>query len=200
MSEDDIPNFDEDPTINTVSQLYQKQRPAFRGLDTKAEMENHFGPYFGSDDYNPIGTNDIVQPCGCTDEIFYEFFVNYKNQRDINILFDLLEKHPVYGSQEISKELKRLLKKTRIKPISNKKMETEVVHQAIREYFSLIDPKRGEVEAAYQDIIDRLEEDFEVKYTINNVRNIIRRARKSGWDGEFDRGLNINKGSCSDSA
>ena len=139
-----------------------------------------------------------MQPCVYTERIFYEFFVNYKLRPDINILVDLLKNHPVYGSPEISNELIRLLKKTRIKPVSNKQMETEVVHQAIKEYFSLIDPKRGEVEAAYQDIVDRLEEDFEVTFTINNVRNIIKRARKSGWDGEFDRGLNINNGSSSD--
>ena len=197
MSDGDIPNFDEDPTINTVSKLYQKQRPPFRGLETKVEMEGHFG---GPSDYNPLGTNDLVQPCGVTYQIYYEFFVNYKLRPDINILIDLLKNHPVYGSPKISSELIRLLKKTRIKPISNKRMETEVVHQAIKEYFSLIDPKRGEVEAAYQDIVDRLEEDFEVTYTINNVRNIIKRARKSGWGGEFDRGLNINNGSSSDSA
>ena len=64
----------------------------------------------------------------------------------------------------------------------------------------MIDPKRGEVEAAYQDIVDKLEEDFEVTFTINNVRNIIKRARKNGWDGEFYRGLNINNRSSSDSA
>ena len=195
MSDGGIPNFDEDPTINTISKLYQKQRPPFRGLETKAEMEGHFG---GPSDYNPFGTNDLVQPCVYTERIFYEFFVNYKLRPDINILIDLLKNHPVYGSPEISNELIRLLKKTRIKPVSNKQMETEVVHQAIKEYFSLIDPKRGEVEAAYQDIVDRLEEDFEVTFTINNVRNIIKRARKSGWDGEFDRGLNINNGSSSD--
>ena len=197
MSDGDIPNFDEDPTINTVSQLYQKQRPPFRGLETKAEMEGHFG---GPSDYNPFGTNDLVQPCGVTDQIYYEFFVNYKLRPDINILIDLLKNHSVYGSPEISNELIRLLKKTRIKPISNKQMETEVVHQAVKEYFSLIDPKRGEVEAAYQDIVDKLEEDFEVTFTINNVRNIIKRARKNGWDGEFYRGLNINNRSSSDSA
>ena len=121
MSDGDIPNFDEDPTINTVSQLYQKQRPPFRGLETKAEMEGHFG---GPVDYNPFGTNDLVQPCGVTDQIYYEFFVNYKLRPDINILIDLLKNHPVYGSPEISNELIRLLKKTRIKPISNKQMET----------------------------------------------------------------------------
>jgi len=197
MNDGDIPNFDEDPTINTVSQLYQKQRPPFRGLETKAEMEGHFG---GPVDYNPFGTNDLVQPCGVTDQIYYEFFVNYKLRPDINILIDLLKNHSVYGSPEISNELIRLLKKTRIKPISNKQMETEVVHQAVKEYFSLIDPKRGEVEAAYQDIVDKLEEDFEVTFTINNVRNIIKRARTNGWDGEFYRGLNINNRSSSDSA
>ena len=197
MSDGDIPNFDEDPAINTVSQLYQKKRRLLEGFKTRAAMDDDL---FVINDYNPFGSNDVVQPCVYTERIFYEFFVNYKLRPDINILIDLLKNHPVYGSPEISNELIQLLKKTRIKPISNKQMETEVVHQAIKEYFSLIDPKRGEVEAAYQDIVDRLEEDFEVTYTINNVRNIIKRARKSGWDGEFDRGLNINNGSSSDSA
>jgi len=195
MSDGGIPDFDKDPTINTVSQLYQKKRRLLEGFKTRAEMDDDL---FVINDYNPFGSNDVVQPCVYTERIFYEFFVNYKLRPDINILVDLLKNHPVYGSPEISDELIRLLKKTRIKPISNKQMETEVVHQAIKEYFSLIDPKKGEVEAAYQDIVDRLEEDFEVSYTINNVRNIIKRARKSGWDGEFDRGLNINNGSSSD--
>ena len=195
MSDGGIPDFDKDPTINTVSQLYQKKRRLLEGFKTRAEMDDDL---FVINDYNPFGSNDVVQPCVYTEKIFYEFFVNYKLRPDINILVDLLKNHPVYGSPEISDELIRLLKKTRIKPISNKQMETEVVHQAIKEYFSLIDPKRGEVEAAYQDIVDRLKEDFEVSYTINNVRNIIKRARKSGWDGEFDRGLNINNGSSSD--
>ena len=81
MSDGDIPNFDEDPAINTVSQLYQKKRPPFRGLETKAEMEGHFG---GPVDYNPFGTNDLVQLCGVTDQIYYEFFVNYKLRPDIH--------------------------------------------------------------------------------------------------------------------
>jgi len=197
MSDGDIPNFDEDPTINTVSKLYQKQRPPFRGLETKVEMEGHFG---GPSDYNPFGTNDLVQPCGVTDQIYYEFFVNYKFTPNFNILLDLLEKHPVYGSPEISKELIRLLKKARVKPISDKQMGTKFIHKIVKEHFSYLNPEKGQVDAAYTDIAAQVQQDYEVTITVDNVRNIIKRARKSGWNGEYNWGLNINQGSSSDNS
>jgi hypothetical protein len=135
MSDDRLPNFDEDPTIDTVYSLYQRSRADLTpGL--KASMERHFD----------FGIKDIVQPCGYTQSVIEDFIHGYGERQDIGLLIWLLKSHPVYGLPEISDEIIRLLEKTRIKPVSEKTYETDKLHENVKNEFRRIDPKKGMVE------------------------------------------------------
>tara|TARA_B100000768_G_C10948006_1_gene236459 strand:- start:176 stop:415 length:240 start_codon:yes stop_codon:yes gene_type:complete len=79
-------------------------------------------------------------------------------------------------------------------------MGTKFIHKIVKEHFSYLNPEKGQVDAAYSDIAAQVQQDYEVTITVDNVRNIIKRARKSGWDGEYNWGLNINQGSRSDNS
>jgi hypothetical protein len=175
MSDYRLPNFDEDPTIDTVYSLYERSRTDLTpGL--KASMDRHFD----------FGIKDIVQPCGYTEHIIEDFIHGYGKRQDIGVLIGLLKSHPVYGLPEISDEIIRLLEKTRIKPVSKKTYETERLHENVKNEFRRINPKRGYVDAAYHEIAITL------KTTPVNVETIIKRARKAGQLGIFAP-LNIEK-------
>ena len=178
------PNFDKDPTIDTVYQLYTKSRADLNKYSDEGleEFESAF----------VYGLNDIIQPCGYTESVLDGFYVDYKERGDIGALIGLLKEHPVYGFPDISEEIIRLLKKTRIKPVPKKVYETEILHENILAAFGRIDPERGQADNAYAEIA------AEFKITFENAKTIIKRARKNGWDGRFGKGLKINKGSSSD--
>jgi hypothetical protein len=97
MSDGGIPNFDEDPTIDTVYSLYQISR-ADLDPECKASMEDHF----------EFGIKDIVQPCGYTESVIDYFIHGYRERQDIGLLIRLLKSHPVYGLHEISDKIIRL--------------------------------------------------------------------------------------------
>lgn len=178
------PNFDKDPTIDTVYQLYTKSR-----ADLKEYSEEALERFESAFVY---GLNDVIQPCGYTQGVIDSFYVNYKERGDIGELIGLLRECPVYGLPDISEEIIRLLKKTRIKPVPKKVYETEILHENILAAFGRIDPERGQADNAYAEIA------AEFKITFENAKTIIKRARKNGWDGVMDEGLKINKGSSSD--
>ena len=179
-----LPNFDKDPTIDTVYQLYTKSRADLNKYseDSLEEFESAF----------EHGLYDIIQPCGYTQEVMDGFYIDYKERGDIGALIGLLRDCPVYGFPDISEEIIRLLKKTRIKPVPKKVYETERLHENILAAFCRIDPERGQADNAYAEIA------AEFKITFENAKTIIKRARKNGWDGRFGKGLKINKGSSSD--
>ena len=179
-----MPNFDKDPNVDTVYQLYTKSRADLKEYSEEAlwEFESHF----------EFGLNDIIQPCGYTEAVIWSFFADYRKNGDIADLVGLLKDYPVYGIPEISDELIKLLEKTRIKPVPKKVYEAERLHENVRRAFGRIDPERGQADNAYAEIA------AEFKITFENAKTIIKRARKNGWDGVMDEGLKINKGSSSD--
>ena len=175
MSDGGIPDFDEDPTIDTVYSLYRISR-ADLDPESKAAMEDHF----------EFGIKDIVQPCGYTECVINDFIHGYRERRDIGIIIGLLKSHPVYGLPEISDEIIQLLEKIRIKPVSEKTYETNRLHENVKNEFRRINPKKGMVDAAYHEIATTF------KTTPVNVETIIKRARKVGQLGIFAP-LNIEK-------
>ena len=180
MSDGGIPNFDDDPKIDTVYSLYVRQRTDLHKYSKESleEFERAF----------EYGLTDIVQPCGVTESIVDGFFADYKKRHDIAELIGILKSNPVYGLSEISDEIIRLLEKTRIKPVPENVYETEVLHEKVKWEFSLINPERGQADNAYADIA------FALDISVENVKTIIKRARKSGWDGVLlEDGLAINK-------
>ncbi|MDC3389176.1 sporulation initiation factor Spo0A C-terminal domain-containing protein [bacterium] len=172
MSDGDIPNFDEDPTTDSVYSQYWRKRTDLNRYSKESleEFESHF----------EFGLMDLVQPCGVTHRIVDQFQVNYKERHDIGILIEILKANPVYGVSEISDEIIRLLEKTRIKSVSTKVYETEKMHNQVKEEFSRINPKKGEVESAYMEVAKKFET------TPANVRTIIRRAIDKGWEGDLN--------------
>ena len=187
MSDGGIPNFDEDPTTDSVYSQYWRKRTDLNRYSKESleEFESHF----------EFGLEDLVQPTGVTHRIMDHFQVNYKERHDIGILIEILKANPVYGVSEISDEIIRLLEKTRIKPVSRKVYKTEELHSQIRKEFSRINPKRGFVDRAYSEIAEKL------GTSIENVKTVIRRARKDGWEGDLNpftsERLHIIKGSTS---
>ena len=185
MSDGGIPDFDEDPTIDTVYSLYRISR-ADLDPESKAAMEDHF----------EFGIKDIVQPCGYTESIRDQYYHFYQEKGDFGALIKMLELYPVYGNQEISNELIRLLQKTRLKPVPKRVYDTEQLHKNILFEFEKINPQRGQIDNAYAEIA--------VTFNINieNVKSVVRRARKNGWVGDFNPfgkdSLNVNKGASSD--
>ena len=121
-----------------------------------------------------------MQPCGYTESIRDQYCHFYQEKGDFGALIKMLELYPVYGNQEISNELIRLLQKTRLKPTSNKSRETEELHRKVKEEFNRINPKKGEVDSAYLEVAKKFET------TPANVRTIIRRAINNGWKGDFN--------------
>ena len=188
MSDGGIPDFDDDPEVDTLYKQYWRKRTDLHEYSKESleEFESHF----------EFGLNDLVQPTGVTHSIIGKFDVNYKERHDIGILIEILKSHPVYGISGISDEIIRLLEKTRIKPVSRKVYETEELHSQIRKEFSRINPKRGFVDRAYSEIAEKL------GTSIENVKTVIRRARKDGWEGDLNpftsERLHIIKGSTSD--
>ena len=143
------------------------------------------------------GLNDIIQPCGYTQGVIDSFYVNYKERGDIGELIGLLRECPFYGLPEISGEILRLLKKTRLKPVPKRVYDTEKLHENILFEFERINPERGQIDNAYAEIAVKF------NISIENVKSVVRRARKNGWVGDFnpfgEESLNINKGSSSES-
>ena len=183
-----MPNFDKDPNVDTVYQLHTKSRADLNEYSEEGlwEFESAF----------EFGLNDIIQPCGYTQGVIYSFYMNYKERDDIGELISLLRECPVYGLPEISEEIIRLLKKTRIKPVPKRVYDTEQLHKNILFEFEKINPQRGQIDNAYAEIA--------VTFNINieNVKSVVRRARKNGWVGDFNPfgkdSLNVNKGASSD--
>ena len=126
------------------------------------------------------GLNDIIQPCGYTQGVIDSFYVNYKERGDIGELIGLLRKCPVYGLPDISEEIIRLLKKTRIKPVPKRVYDTEQLHKNILLEFEKINPERGQIDNAYAEIAVKF------NISIENVKSVVRRARKNGWVGDFN--------------
>ena len=186
MSDYGIPDFDDDPKIDTVYSLYVRQRTDL-DPELKASMECHF---------DELGIKDIVQPCGYTERIRDQYCHFYQEKGDFGALIKMLELYPVYGNEEISNELIRLLQKTRLKPVPKRVYDTEQLHKNILFEFEKINPQRGQIDNAYAEIA--------VTFNINieNVKSIVRRARKNGWVGDFNPfgkdSLNVNKGASSD--
>ncbi|MDA9823847.1 hypothetical protein N9C56_15390, partial [Paracoccaceae bacterium] len=185
-----IPDGEDNPNIDTVYDCYQKKR---NDLDTFSEKElKKFEIY---DDPDFAGTNDIIQPCGYTQRVLEHFHMKYAGRNDVADLIEMLDIYPVFGSKIISDELIRLLKKVRIKPVSDEASETWSLHQETLYLFSEINPKRGEVEAAYVEIVERLNKaDRDRPITIENVKTIIKRAKKNKQKVsqqylEFQRGV-----------
>ncbi|MDC0431700.1 hypothetical protein OAL97_04235 [Paracoccaceae bacterium] len=183
-----LPNFDKDPNIDTVYQLYTKSRADLNKYSEKTlwEFESAF----------EHGLNDVIQPCGYTQGVIDSFYVNCKERGDIGELIGLLRECPVYGLPDISEEIIRLLKKTRIKPVPKRVYDTEQLHKNILLEFEKINPERGQIDNAYAEIA------VTSNISIENVKSVVRRARKNGWVGDFnpfgEESLNINKGSSPD--
>ena len=182
------PNFDKDLTIDTVYQLYTKSR-----ADLKEYSEEALERFESAFVY---GLNDVIQPCGYTQGVIDSFYVNYKERGDIGELIGLLRECPVYGLPDISEEIIRLLKKARLKPVPKRVYDTEQLHKNILLEFERINPERGQIDNAYAEIA------VTFNISIENVKSVVRRARKNGWVGDFnpfgEESLNINKGSSSD--
>jgi hypothetical protein len=162
MSDDGIPDFDDDPTIDTVYSLYQRSRTDL-DPESKAEIQDRFFPF---------STKDVIQPCGYTENVLEHFFTRYTDFQDIGVLIKMLEQFPVYGSKDISKELIRLLKKSRIKPVSDEVYTTKKLHDYVQFRFWCINPKRGEADNTYAQLATEFGLSFE------NVKTIIKRSRK----------------------
>ena len=156
------PNFDKDPTIDTVYSLYQRDRTDL-DPESKAAIEDRFFPF-------PI--KDIIQPCGYTANVIEYFFIKYTDLQDIGVLIKMLERFPVYGSKDISEELIRLLKKSRIKPVSDEVYATKKLHQSVQFRFWCINPKKGDADNTYAQLATEFGLSFE------NVKTIIKRTRK----------------------
>jgi hypothetical protein len=185
MSDDGIPDFDDDPTIDTVYSLYSRERTDLHNY-SKESLEEFEYAFTG-------GIRDIVQPCGVTESIMDRFYADYKKRHDIAELIAILKSNPVYGLSDISDEIIRLLEKSRTKPVPEKVYETEELHKKVKWEFSKLNPERGQADNAYADIA------FALDISVENVKTIIKRARKSGWDGELlEDGLAINKRPSSD--
>ena len=91
MSDGGIPDFDDDPKIDTVNSLYVRQRTDL-DPERKAAMEYHF---------DELEIKDIVQPCGYTESIKDQYHHFYQEKGDFGALIKMLELYPVYGNQEI---------------------------------------------------------------------------------------------------
>ena len=194
-----IPDFDEDPTIDTVNQLYQRNRADLDKI-SEDELEQLEFDYEVCDDPDFSGIKDIIQPYGYTESALSHFYMKYRSHDNIEDLIEMLELYPVYGCTNISQELIRLIRKARVKPLSDKAIETIWFHQEVKYLFSEINPRKREVEAAYVEIAAHLNKvGGSQVVTAENVKTIIKRARrKDGWDGDHEGGLNINKGSSYD--
>jgi hypothetical protein len=79
----------------------------------------------------------------------------------------------------VSEEIIRLLKKARIKPMSDKIHERDRLHHAIKCAVLHENPEKGEVDAVYTAVAARL------NVKIAMVKTIITRARKDGWYDQF---------------
>ena len=64
--------------------------------------------------------------------------MKYVGRNDVAELIEMLDIYPVYVSKIISDELIRLLKKVRIKPVSDEASETWSLHQETLYLFSEI--------------------------------------------------------------
>jgi hypothetical protein len=121
------------------------------------------------------GCKDHITPCGVYNDIADTYLENYRRTKDVEVLIAILKKHPIYGIPVLNDEVIRLLRKERIKPISDEVHKREDLHHDIKYAFYLQNPLRGEVDAAYTEIAEKFNINF------NSVKTIISRARKRGW-------------------
>ena len=158
-----IPDFDDDPTIDTVNQCYLRSRtdPDENKMVVLEDMfdEEH---------------RDYITPCGVKNDIFWRF-QSYEKTRDIGVLISMLEDHAICGKPAINEALIDLLKKTRTKPISKRDKERQFLHKKIFIRYYLENPQKGEVEAVYVELANEFEK------TVASIKTIITRARNKGW-------------------
>lgn len=167
--------YDDDPPgVDTFDECYLKSRSDLIN-EAKArecsveELEEIMEMTYG------YGCKDHITPCGVYNDIADDYLENYRRTKDVEVLIAILEKHPIYGIPVLSDEVIRLLRKARIKPISDEINKRRDLHHDIKFAFYLQNPLRGEVDAAYTEIAEKFNMNF------NSVKTIISRARKHGW-------------------
>jgi hypothetical protein len=170
---------DDDPRgIDTFDECYLKSRSDLikeakaRGCTVEVLEDEMEKTYI-------YGSKDHVTPCGVYNGVAETFLEKYQRTKDIELLISILEKHPVYGITAVSEEIIRLLKKARIKPMSDKIHERDRLHHAIKCAVLHENPEKGEVDAVYTAVAARL------NVKIAMVKTIITRARKDGWYDQF---------------
>ena len=97
MSDGDIPNFDKDPTTDSVYSQYWRKRTDLNRYSKESleEFESHF----------EFGLMDLVQPCGVTHRIVDQFQVKYKERHDIGILIEILKARNIVDLKNLTQLL-----------------------------------------------------------------------------------------------